>query len=67
MQDHAADQLHVEMAHAEFALAGFADDGKGFGQQVVERFAIGVRPRNSSVLARNSSSLSAWMASARTH
>ena len=25
----------------EHALAGFADDGKGFGQQVVERFALG--------------------------
>jgi hypothetical protein len=42
VQHHAADQLHVEMAHAQHALASFADHRKGFRQQVVERFAIGV-------------------------
>jgi len=30
------------MAHAEHPLAGFADDGKGLGQQVVERLAVGM-------------------------
>ena len=42
MQHHAAHQLHVEMAHAEFALASFANHCKGFRQQVIKRFAIGV-------------------------
>ena len=41
MQDHAADQLDVEMAHVEDAAAGLAADGEGFDQQVVERFAVG--------------------------
>ena len=41
MQHHAADQLHVEVPHVEHAAAGFADDGKGLGQQVVERLAVG--------------------------
>src|SRR5271156_687792 len=36
MQNHAADQLHVEVAHVEHAPSGFADDGKGFLQQFVE-------------------------------
>ncbi len=41
VQDHAADQLHVEMAHVEDAAAGFADHGEGFDQEVVERGALG--------------------------
>ncbi|MNQ14086.1 hypothetical protein D3C85_270250 [compost metagenome] len=41
MQDHAADHLHVEMAHAQDALAGLAADGKCFRQQGIERFASG--------------------------
>jgi hypothetical protein len=41
VQHHAADQLHVVMAHAEHAARGFAADGEGFGQQLVERFAVG--------------------------
>ncbi len=41
VQHHAADQLHVEVPHVEHAAAGFADDGEGFRQQVVERFAVG--------------------------
>ena len=32
-----ADELHIEVPHVQNALAGFADDGKGFGQKVVER------------------------------
>ena len=49
MQHHAADHLDVEMAHAEDTLAGFADDGEGFGQQVVERLAPARRSLNSAV------------------
>ena len=40
MQHHAANQLHVKMAHAEHALGGLTGDGKGFFQQGVELFAI---------------------------
>jgi hypothetical protein len=41
VQHHAADHLHVEVAHAEHTVAGFADHGKGFGQQGIQRFAVG--------------------------
>jgi hypothetical protein len=41
VQGHAADQLHVEVAHAHDALAGFTGDREGFGQQLVEGFAFG--------------------------
>ena len=41
MQNHAADQLHVEVAHVHGAPAGFADDGEGFGKNLVERLALG--------------------------
>ena len=37
VQHHAADELHVEVPHVQHALAGLADDGEGFGQQIVER------------------------------
>ena len=37
VQHHAADQLHVEMAHLQRALAAFAHHGEGLGQQLVER------------------------------
>ena len=40
VQDHPADQLHVEVAHAHRPLAHFADDGEGLGEQVVERLAL---------------------------
>jgi hypothetical protein len=40
MQRHAADHLHIEMAHAEHPLAGFAHHRKGLGQQGVEAFAL---------------------------
>ena len=36
MQDNAADRLHIEVAHAGEAAAGFADHGEGFDEQVVE-------------------------------
>ena len=41
VQDHAADQLHVEMALAEGALGRFAHGGEGRHQDVVERGAVG--------------------------
>ena len=41
MQNDAADQLHVEVPHVEDAAAGFAHDGEGLDQQVVERRALG--------------------------
>ena len=40
MQHHAADELDVEVPHAQHAAAGFADERERVGQQVVERFAL---------------------------
>ena len=42
MQDHAADQLDVEMALAEGALAGLAREREGLVQEVPERLAVQV-------------------------
>jgi hypothetical protein len=39
VEDHPADELDVEMAHAHLPLAGLADDREALGQQVVERLA----------------------------
>ena len=36
VQHHAAYQLHIEVAHAQHPLAGFAHHGKGLGQQFIE-------------------------------
>ncbi len=41
VQDHAADQLHVEMALAERALGGFAHRRERVDQDVVKRSAVG--------------------------
>ncbi len=41
VQDHAADQLDVEVTHAHHALASLADDGEGLGQDLVEGLALG--------------------------
>ena len=41
VQDHAADQLHIEMALADGALGGLAHGGEGRHQDVVERCAVG--------------------------
>ena len=41
VQNHAADQLHIEMALAEGALGGLAHGGEGGNQNVVERGAVG--------------------------
>ena len=40
MEHHSADQLNIEMAHTEHALAGLAHDRKGFGQDLVENGAL---------------------------
>ena len=40
VEHHAADQLHVEMAHAQGALAGFAHHRESRDQQVVELLAV---------------------------
>ena len=40
VQHHAADQLHVEVAHLQRAPRGLADDGEGLGQEIVERLAV---------------------------
>ena len=40
VQDHPADELDVEVAHAHRAPAGLADDREGLGQQLVERLAV---------------------------
>ena len=47
VEDHAADQLDVEVAHLDGALAGFADDGEGFGEDVVEGGFFGGDARSS--------------------
>ncbi len=84
VQDGAADDLHVEVAHADDAFAGFAHDGESFGQQGIERgffggaqfvglgllgskalMASAMRARNSTVLARSCSSVSAEMVGSR--
>ena len=41
VEDHPADQLHVEVAHAEDAFARFSDDREHLGEKVVERRALG--------------------------
>ncbi len=41
VQRHAADELHVEVAHLHHALGALAHHGKGFGQQVVKRRTLG--------------------------
>ena len=39
VQHHAAEQLHIEMALAQRPLGGFAHQGKGRGEQVIDAFA----------------------------
>ncbi len=38
VQHHAADQLHVEVAHVEHAAASFADHRESFHQKLIEGF-----------------------------
>ena len=41
MQDHTADQLYIEVAHAQYTARCFAADGKGFDQNVVQALSVG--------------------------
>ena len=41
MEDHAAQQLHVEVAHAHGPHGGLPDHGEGLGQDVVQGLAFG--------------------------
>ncbi len=41
VENRAADELHVEMAHPEHPSPRFADDGKRLGHEVVDRLALG--------------------------
>ena len=56
VQDHAADQLHVEVAHAHRALADLARDREDLGQDVVERLVAGGDPARISAKRSLSSS-----------
>ena len=40
MQHHPANQLHIEVAHAQHPLAGFADHGERLGQDVFQDGAL---------------------------
>ena len=44
MEHNAAYHLRIEMPHAEHSNRGFAHRCKGFGQDIVERFALGEHP-----------------------
>ena len=41
VKHHAADELYVEVAHAEHAHARFANHGKGFGEEIIRRGTLG--------------------------
>ena len=41
VQNHAADQLHVKMTHAQHALGSLAYHREGFVQQAVQAFSVG--------------------------
>ena len=36
MENHAADQLHIEMPHVQLAAGHLAADGEGLGQNIVQ-------------------------------
>jgi hypothetical protein len=40
VQDHPADELHVEVPHVEHALSGFAHDGERFDEEIIEARAV---------------------------
>ena len=42
VQRHGADELHIKVAHAHGALGSLTHGGKGLGEHVVERLAVGV-------------------------
>ena len=69
MQHHAADQLHIEMAHAQHALASFTNNGESLGGSVEDgplvrqTTGIGQTLLKAAVLPRNSSSESGAISS----
>ena len=42
VQRHGADELYIKVTHAHGALGSFAHGGKGLGEHVIERLAVGV-------------------------
>ena len=42
VQRHCADELYIKVTHAHSALGSFAHGGKGLGEHVVERLAVGI-------------------------
>ena len=56
MQHHSADQLHIVMAHPQYPRARLAHNRKCFGQEGIQRFALG----NSSGNFLNETSVSAF-------
>ncbi len=42
VQNHAADELHIEVAHLQHTPAGFARYGESFRQQLIEHFLQGL-------------------------
>ena len=65
MQHHAADQLHVKVAHLENAAAGFADDGESFHQNLVQASLIQLARSSSSCFRRSRSASGSSGRSAR--
>jgi hypothetical protein len=51
-----ADELYVEMPHAQGSDRGFSDGGKSFGKDVIQGFSLLSRSLNSVVFNRSSSS-----------
>ena len=41
VENNTANQLHIEMAHAQYATGRFADNCKGFRKDIVQCFALG--------------------------
>ena len=40
VQRHAADQLDIEVAHAQYPPGGLTDRGECFGQQIIQRSTV---------------------------
>ena len=42
MQNHAANELHIEVPHVEYTAASFANDGEGLRQDLIKCFVNGL-------------------------
>lgn len=40
VQDHTTDHLYIEVAHTQYPFTGFTDYREGFGEDIVETFAV---------------------------